>query len=455
MGGGTRQQQLQCQPTSVAIQLAIQQAELKARQVFLNAVVDLVEVAEATHNTQTNKLPRFVIQDIINAFHVAGHTHISYEAVDRTLRDRREDASAFNHLGTSLQLLATTSSTSQQQQRVGPPSTTNAAAVKDEIDEETEDEDDDEDEEQEGQDCQKWKSVDDEDEVEQLQAEDDENNPPTKRARGEVIAAASNHFPPAAEPSAMIEVLTSSPRHHVNTSNEGTGSVTKMTATTAAQLRSLNYCLHTCVPMKTPIPPRFLGDRKRALSTPYPDFSGLANFSYKATQDLTREYPEEFPDGTSCCMMCGDACWDKKKVDIIKPTSVSSAKRRYGRSSTGTASSDGAEDAMDDSYEVGHIPTQNKGVCNRCDTKVWIHKDSGTILKWCKACKNFVPWAAFGDKGSATKCVPCRDRQKQSYALKKAKKFETDGSAISGPSLFAPSAIKSLAASFQGNQLAN
>lgn len=36
--------------------------------------------------------------------------------------------------------------------------------------------------------------------------------------------------------------------------------------------------------------------------------------------------------------------------------------------------------------------------------------------------QNFRPWAAFGDKGLATKCVRCRERQREKYALQKEEK---------------------------------
>ena len=35
---------------------------------------------------------------------------------------------------------------------------------------------------------------------------------------------------------------------------------------------------------------------------------------------------------------------------------------------------------------------------------------------------NFRPWAAFGDKGLATKCVRCRERQREKYAMQKEEK---------------------------------
>ena len=72
------------------------------------------------------------------------------------------------------------------------------------------------------------------------------------------------------------------------------------------------------------------------------------------------------------------------------------------------------------------IPTQNKGLCTVCDISVWVVLESGQQIKWCKGCKNFRPWAGFGDKGLATKCVRCRERQREKYAqLKDAKKKKT------------------------------
>jgi len=65
------------------------------------------------------------------------------------------------------------------------------------------------------------------------------------------------------------------------------------------------------------------------------------------------------------------------------------------------------------------IPRQNKGLCTICDVTIWIVLESNLEIKWCKGCKNFRPWAAFGDKGLATKCVKCRDRQREKYALQK------------------------------------
>lgn len=77
---------------------------------------------------------------------------------------------------------------------------------------------------------------------------------------------------------------------------------------------------------------------------------------------------------------------------------------------------------MDKQNGFAIIPTQNKGLCTSCDVNVWVVCQTGLEIKWCKGCKNFRPWAAFGDKGLATKCLRCRERQREKYALQKDEK---------------------------------
>ena len=125
--------------------------------------------------------------------------------------------------------------------------------------------------------------------------------------------------------------------------------------------------------------------------TPVPEFISLMNFPA-----LT------LPDNLRCCVMCGNAC----------PTSAamkSNNKKLAGRhSKTNT--------------DLAFIPTQNKGLCTLCDVNVWVICSSGQEIKWCKGCKNFRSWAAFGDKGHATKCLRCRERQREKYAAQKEEK---------------------------------
>ena len=86
------------------------------------------------------------------------------------------------------------------------------------------------------------------------------------------------------------------------------------------------------------------------------------------------------------------------------------------------------------------IPRQNKGLCTACDVTVWVLVSERTEIKWCKGCKNFRRWSAFGDKGSATKCVRCRERQREKYAMQKNAKRarRSDKSGVTAESISLP-----------------
>jgi hypothetical protein len=92
------------------------------------------------------------------------------------------------------------------------------------------------------------------------------------------------------------------------------------------------------------------------------------------------------------------------------------------------------------------IPRQNKGLCTACDITVWVVVGDGLEIKWCKGCKNFRPWAAFGDKGSATKCVRCRDRQREKYAKQKSEIRTRPLHRTSSPDSSSSSSLSSLKA---------
>jgi hypothetical protein len=113
--------------------------------------------------------------------------------------------------------------------------------------------------------------------------------------------------------------------------------------------------------------------------------------------------------GKKNCVMCG-------KLRVCSASNFS-----HGRSVKADATKEVVTDQQgQDKGGCGHIiPRQNKGLCTACDITVWVVATDGLEIKWCKGCKNFRPWAAFGDKGSATKCVRCRDRQREKYAMVK------------------------------------
>lgn len=169
-----------------------------------------------------------------------------------------------------------------------------------------------------------------------------------------------------------------------------------------------------CVPLKQPIPSKFQGDMDKSKSALVPEFTNLVNFPAYMSQKQSVNLPE----GMRCCVMCGQAC----------PCSTANKTKKCKKSggsegSVGPHSS--AHDLGDKNSGYAIIPTQNKGLCTLCDVNVWVVVTSGLEIKWCKGCKNFRPWAAFGDKGLATKCLRCRDRQREKYALQKEEKEKT------------------------------
>ena len=138
--------------------------------------------------------------------------------------------------------------------------------------------------------------------------------------------------------------------------------------------------LRLSYPLDPPLPRKFQGDRDAALEAELPVFDAIVNFPSPVTDPTT---------GRRQCTMCG-----KERAFHVK--------------------AENKDDAV--------IPNQNKGVCTACDTKVWVVKTTDMQVKWCKGCKNFQCWAAFGDKGWATKCCACRKRMADSYAAKKEQK---------------------------------
>jgi hypothetical protein len=116
--------------------------------------------------------------------------------------------------------------------------------------------------------------------------------------------------------------------------------------------------------------------------------------------------------------MCGQAC----PCSAANKAKKVSGGKGGPKASGGLAalSSNGQDSGDRDDFAI--IPTQNKGLCTNCDVNVWVVTNTLLEIKWCKGCKNFRPWAAFGEKGGATKCVRCRERQREKYALQKEEK---------------------------------
>lgn len=153
-----------------------------------------------------------------------------------------------------------------------------------------------------------------------------------------------------------------------------------------------------------------------AQSFKLPDFCQLVNFpEYLARarggggDAKSSSAAAAASDGKRHCVMCG------------QPRVCSANSLLAGRSRTVTETDDTDSD-------LHIIPRQNKGVCTACDVTVWAVRDRDNVeIKWCKGCKNFRPWAAFGEKGMATKCVRCRTRQKEKYAAAKVGAMKRGG----------------------------
>lgn len=160
-----------------------------------------------------------------------------------------------------------------------------------------------------------------------------------------------------------------------------------------------------CIRLKPPIPSRYQGDIEGQKDAIVPEFISLMNFPALS-----------LPDGLRCCVMCGTAC----------PTSATlkSKKLAAGGATGGRGSKSNTE--------LAFIPTQNKGLCTLCDVNVWVIASNQMEIKWCKGCKNFRCWAAFGEKGHATKCLRCRERQREKYAAQKEEKEKGISSSTTG-----------------------
>ena len=63
------------------------------------------------------------------------------------------------------------------------------------------------------------------------------------------------------------------------------------------------------------------------------------------------------------------------------------------------------------------IPSNNKDVCNTCDSTFWKHNASGAYFKWCKGKKNFQEIHAFADNLKASKCDEERSRSSSPRAV--------------------------------------
>jgi len=188
--------------------------------------------------------------------------------------------------------------------------------------------------------------------------------------------------------------------------------------------RPNNASKRKCMPMKAPIPSKFQGDMDKVANAQVPDFSSLVNFP----SHMSQKQSVNLPDGMRCCVMCGHG-YPCSIANKSKKKNLNKSKDNFGNEmpSFGGNSRQANNQTTNQNGAYAIIPTQNKGLCTQCDVNVWVVASSGLEIKWCKGCKNFRPWAAFGEKGLATKCLKCRDRQREKYAALKEEKEKEKG----------------------------
>jgi hypothetical protein len=171
-----------------------------------------------------------------------------------------------------------------------------------------------------------------------------------------------------------------------------------------------------CMALKAPIPSKYWGEAEKAKDTPVPDFHRLVNYPDYLTKARPAGMELSSHNGKRNCVMCG-------KLRVCSASTASLGGNVLRRSKGGKDCEDEVsvtKSVVEETDESTHIiPRQNKGLCTGCDVTVWVVAENKLEIKWCKGCKNFRPWASFGDKGSATKCVRCRDRQREKYAMQK------------------------------------
>jgi hypothetical protein len=167
------------------------------------------------------------------------------------------------------------------------------------------------------------------------------------------------------------------------------------------------FCLHNCdrvlIAKSGFVPDKVFpkDEEADAYDVKIPPFQQLVNYPHSSQR---KRWGEEMR-----CVMCGEKHFTSHSRRLAAASQIAGSP---------------------ESEDMYIIPKQNKGLCTACDNSVWKIRKTGKEIKWCKGCKNFKAWEAFGEKYLATKCVKCREKQKEKYARKTGKLGgESEGSA--------------------------
>eukprot|EP00978_Attheya_sp_CCMP212_P031672 scaffold120586_cov50-Attheya_sp.AAC.1 len=246
-------------------------------------------------------------------------------------------------------------------------------------------------------------------------------------ARTKHMASLSpNRPPPSAFHSPMHPLHAGNPSWQMNRrpmpavwgSQYGAGHFSQAPRSPTSQCNNREKPPHTnCTPLQPPVPSMFQGNIDEEKDAAVPLFANLVNFP----EDFMYKHAKPLPEGMCYCVMCG-----KARVNSAARKHKLSRRTRKGSKSTSMNANicspereGSSSSSIDSNAQNAVIPAQNKGLCTACDVQVWVVNESSTEIKWCKGCKNFRPWAGFGQKGCATKCVRCRERQREKYAKQK------------------------------------
>jgi len=202
--------------------------------------------------------------------------------------------------------------------------------------------------------------------------------------------------------------------HNTSSNNTNNGSTAGGGTEDDGDVPSRGQNIKRCVQLVPPITLKIWSEDE-IKNTKIPDFPLLVNYPVHFHRYRSAEHHSD----RRRCVMCGESRYC---------ASALSEAGALNESSSSSTPSSRSKHKMKIRDSIHIIPKQNKGLCTACDVAVWVIQETAVEIKWCKGCKNFRAWAAFGDKGLATKCWKCRERQRGKYKTQKSKKKSSSSS---------------------------